>query len=140
MGTSADIARRNPDGSLTVTHVSGDGYPAGVGEFLFKEFNTPEAQEKLWLDHNACCERWSKKDGFEFLDREEYEPYNPCPEDITYLWEDGRWLFRNWWSEEADESEETPEFEPLTKEAIIQSAEDYFGEEGAEEAKQYLES
>lgn len=48
MGTSCDIARLNPDGTIRVIHVSGDGYPSGVGVTLFRFYDTPEALTALF--------------------------------------------------------------------------------------------
>jgi hypothetical protein len=48
MGTSATIARKNPDGTITAIRCNYDGYVEHVGVLLARHYATPEAIGELF--------------------------------------------------------------------------------------------
>lgn len=135
MATSADIARQNPDGSLTITHISGDGYLSGVGAVLFRKFSTVEAQQKLWASDgsNVCAEDWGE-DEFYLMDEDSGErEWVATPiDEIDYLWRDNQWFYRDW------ETTGAP-LVLITRAAILADADDYFGQDGVNRLTKFLD-
>ena len=123
MATTADFGRIKRDGTLEYTHISGDGYPSGAGAIILKHYQTEEALDRLFAGKHIE-ELGDDGQTLSHLDPEEGEPSFDYLE-LNYLFQDGKWFYRDWDSLDHDDTTSTPPLIPLTREDILRDARGY---------------